>query len=695
MIPADFHFLRPLWLLALVPALVFALAGWRALRAGRDDWRGLVDAHLLRHLAVKGESGGRRWPLALLLLGWALASIAMAGPTWRKLPAPALDRLDPTVMVLNLGRSMDAADQAPSRLTAARHKLDDVLARMRGGQVGLIVYADVPFVASPLTEDGRVIAQMLPELSTDLMPVAANRPDLAIAKAVELLRGANARDGRIVLVTDGLGDDPDKTRAAAEAAARAGYRLSVIGVGTVAGSPLKGPDGATMRGAGGAPVLTRMDKARLTQLAAEGHGTFTPLTVDGRDLDAVLARTLGGQIANPLQDSGMTADQWADMGPYLVVVLLVLAPLAFRRGIVLALLLGVLALPHGRARADGFDPPPAPAPAADTRWADLWQRPDQQGADAYAKGDYAGAARRFEDPKWRGSALYKAGRYEDAAAALGGVPGGDYNRGNALARAGKLEEAIAAYDAALQADPKDADALFNRDLVQQLLRRQKDEQQKNQSGQGNDPQQNDKGGNQQSSSDKSKGGDKGDSKPNSKGDSKADGKPDPKPGDAKSNDSKPGDPKPGDTSNDGKPGESNAQKPADATPPQPKPDEKPKEGKPGAKPDTADGQSGPKPADRPQPPRQAGPPPEAPPPPPPAQAPGAQQSPQPPVMARPAGETDDKGAPGAVAGRPLTEQDQNSEQALRMVPDDPAGLLRARIRAYYGGSGVAVQDEDN
>jgi Ca-activated chloride channel family protein len=54
----------------------------------------------------------------------------------------------------------------------------------------------------------------------------------------------------------------------------------------------------------------------------------------------------------------------------------------------------------------------------------------------------------------------------------------------------------------------------------------------------------------------------------------------------------------------------------------------------------------------------------------------------------------DQGAPGAVMLRSMSEQDQNSEQALRMVPDDPAGLLRARIRAYYGGSGAAVQDED-
>ncbi|MEW6257646.1 MAG: hypothetical protein AB1592_16960, partial [Pseudomonadota bacterium] len=44
--------------------------------------------------------------------------------------------------------------------------------------------------------------------------------------------------------------------------------------------------------------------------------------------------------------------------------------------------------------------------------------------------------------------------------------------------------------------------------------------------------------------------------------------------------------------------------------------------------------------------------------------------------------------PGGVAIQPLTEQDQNREQTLRMVPDDPTGLLRARIRSHYSGTVV-------
>ncbi len=478
LLPADFHFLRPEWLLAILPGLLLAGLAARRMKRGRSDWAGVVDPHLLRHLAVRGRAGGGRWPVPVLLLGWVLAALAMAGPTWQKLPSPALDQLDPTVLVLNLNRSMDAPDEAPSRLIAARHKMEDILARMRGGQVGLIVYADVPFVAAPLTEDTRVVSAMLPELSTNLMPEGTNRPDHAILQAGALLQGAGATHGRIILLTDGVGADAARTQQAAEAVGRAGFAVSVIGVG--------GPSPVTETS------TPPMDDARLKALASAGKGIFSPLSIDSRDLDTIFAQPVRSMAANPLQDSGMTADTWLDMGPWLLLPLLVLGALAFRRGwIAVLFLMCLLPLTAPPAQAQEQTsvplqqaaPPVAAEPAQASLWRDLWQRPDQQAADAFAKGDYANAARRFEDPNWRASALYKAGDYEAAASVYDRTPGANFNHGNALARAGKLEEALTAYDAALAANPQNEDALYNRDLVEQLLKKEQEEQQ-NQSGGG-------------------------------------------------------------------------------------------------------------------------------------------------------------------------------------------------------------------
>lgn len=74
------------------------------------------------------------------------------------------------------------------------------------------------------------------------------------------------------------------------------------------------------------------------------------------------------------------------------------------------------------------------------------------------------------DPAWRGPALYRAGRFGEAAAVFrAGGKRGAYNLGNALARSGDLQGAVDAYDEALSYNPRDADAQANRSLIARLL----------------------------------------------------------------------------------------------------------------------------------------------------------------------------------------------------------------------------------
>lgn len=113
-------------------------------------------------------------------------------------------------------------------------------------------------------------------------------------------------------------------------------------------------------------------------------------------------------------------------------------------------------------------------------WVDLWSTPDQQAAELMQKKEYRQAQGLFENDAWRGAAAYRAGDFEAAATDFGK---GDneqswYNQGNALARAGKLEEALKAYDKSLAANPDNKDARYNRDLVASLLKKQQNEQQK-------------------------------------------------------------------------------------------------------------------------------------------------------------------------------------------------------------------------
>lgn len=455
MSPAAFHFLRPAWLLALVPLVVLLVALARR-RLGAGQWARVCDAALLPHLLGRRETRPRPWPLIAAGAGGLLAILALAGPTWSRLPQPLYRDTNALVVVLDLSHEMDAPDLAPSRLTRARFKIADVLNARKADVNALLVYAGDAFTVTPLSTDVATIESQLGALGTDLMPVAGQRADLALAKAGDLLAQGGFDRGNVLLVTDRV--DLHRTRPVAARLLGDGYRVSVLGVGTTQGAPIPTRSGGFYKDAHGAILVPRLDPASLAALARAGGGIYQTMRPDGADVDRLLAAFASIPTARSTRGTRFEADVWNDRGPWLLLLLLPLAALAFRRGLLVVLL--ALSLPW-------------PRPAAAFDWTSLWQRPDQRAASALAHGDAKRAARLFRDPKWRGVADYRAGNYRAALASLAHDDSarGWYDRGNALARLGKYRQAIAAYDKSLAVDPHQADARFNRDLVRKQLKR--------------------------------------------------------------------------------------------------------------------------------------------------------------------------------------------------------------------------------
>jgi Ca-activated chloride channel family protein len=490
---AQFHFLRPLWLLAALPACALAVALWRTPGSGAN-WRRAIAPELLDYLLEGRTEQRRHWPW-LALAGWLLGTLALAGPTWEKLPQPVLQKRDALVVVLDLSLSMYAEDVQPSRLQRARFKILDVLQRRQEGLTGLVVYSGDAHVVSPLTDDTATIANLVPALAPDMMPVYGSDPVAGIDQALQLLRNAGFERGRILLLSDGISDA--NIEAIAQRIDPAQWQLSILGVGTAQGAPIpiaptpasgKNRDrpaaaGGFLKQVDGQIVVAQLHGENFEQLAGRTQGRYRELQADDRDLDALLPDALPRE--SETRAIQREFDRWRERGPWLAMALLPLAALAFRRGWLLALLLLPLITLPGPALAAEAEPAAAPR----SLWRDLWQRPDQQAQQALQAGDAKTAAAQFRDPAWRGAAQYRAGDFEAAAQTLQGQNSfdADYNRGNALARAGHLQEAIAAYDAALQKSPDAEDAKANRALVENLLRQQ--QQQPNQQNQQNQQQQ--------------------------------------------------------------------------------------------------------------------------------------------------------------------------------------------------------------
>ncbi|MBF0470945.1 MAG: VWA domain-containing protein, partial [Gammaproteobacteria bacterium] len=190
MMSESFHFLRPEWFLALIPLLLILLLSERR-RRGEGQWQQVCDAALLPYILIRQKQGkASALPRLWLLLMGLIAVTALAGPVWERTPQPLFRSQEALVVLFDLSRSMDATDLRPSRLERARLKLLDLLHQRQEGLTALITYAAQPFVVTPLTEDSATIEALVRSLSTDIMPAQGSRPDLAIAKGVELLQQA-------------------------------------------------------------------------------------------------------------------------------------------------------------------------------------------------------------------------------------------------------------------------------------------------------------------------------------------------------------------------------------------------------------------------------------------------------------------------------------------------------------------------
>jgi len=457
----EFHFLRPLWLALFVPLIIFLI--WFARRRFEmRRWQNIIDPQLMPHVLIGTGHQGRRRISVVLALAGALMITALAGPAWQQLPQPVFRNQDVLIIALDLSRSMDTADIKPSRLARARFKITDILNRRNEGQTALIAYAAEPFVISPLTDDTQTIISQLPALTTDLMPSQGSRADRALDKAAELMKQSGNDQGHVLLVTDGV--NIERTEARARALKATGIRISVLGVGTDDGGPIPGQGGFVKR-RDGSIVITKLDELSLRKIAAQGGGRFSRLSANASDVDRLLTG-IDEIRPNETEATDLKADIWREEGPWLLLPLLPLAALAFRRGVLAVWLFATLTLL--------IIAPVSPAQAFE--WSDLWSRPDQRATSLFTEGDPAGAAELFNDPAWKGAAHYRAGRYEESLTTLDGLDGieSTYNRGNALVKLGRYDEAISAYEDVLEREPKHHDASYNRDLVLEQMQQQEE-----------------------------------------------------------------------------------------------------------------------------------------------------------------------------------------------------------------------------
>jgi Ca-activated chloride channel family protein len=315
----------------------------------------------------------------------------------------------------------------------------------------------------PFTDDKATVEHLLTSLSPEIMPKLGSRPDKALIQAQALMTDAGISEASILMITDGIQEkDIERIRATLPV----DTTLSLIAVGTAEGAPISIGEQGFLKLDDGTIVLPRLDTSPMQALYKATGSRWRMLSYDDSDWRALIDGPTFNDADKSQQDTPKdTLEVWQDDGYWLAFLLIPIAILGFRRGVLFSVVLFVI--------------PSLPQPAM----AGIWQTNNQEAA-ALLETDPAQAANLFTDPEWQGAAHYRAGDYEAAADAFAKSDSAEasYNRGNARAMQGQYDQAIDAYRDALKKDPNLKAAQQNLEVVEQALEEQ--EKQNSQSGDG-------------------------------------------------------------------------------------------------------------------------------------------------------------------------------------------------------------------
>lgn len=297
-----FHFIRPWWLLTLLPAAVLVWIIWRHQDSTRA-WRRIMDPHLLSALMTGQSNQKTIRPVTLLAVIWILGALALAGPTWSLEPSPFAEDQAALVIVLKVTESMDEKDVQPSRAERAAQKIHDLLEIRSGSQAALVAYSGSAHLVMPLTKDSGIINSFAADLSPKIMPLQGDAAAKALILADQQLKKAKS-SGSILFITDDLPDSLDFT---------ADKNISPVQVLGIIGN-----DGTEA----------------LRSKAQNAGATYTPVTVDDSDAKRLSKLVETSFSARP--DENDTGAHWQDRGWWLSVLIAGLGLWWFRPGWVIA-----------------------------------------------------------------------------------------------------------------------------------------------------------------------------------------------------------------------------------------------------------------------------------------------------------------------------------------------------------------------
>lgn len=420
----NFHFLRP-WLLLFLFLPFFLYLKKIKTGGSSSSWEDICDKNLLNFLLINGSSSKKVSVKKFIYTGLVVATLAAAGPVWNKTEIPTFTIENPNMLVVSLAQDMQLTDIPPSRLDRAKFMMSDIIKGLAQGQFGLEVYSQEPYVITPITDDSQIIQNLMPQIVPSIVPDAGDRLDRAIDLALERFKSAQYAQGNIIIFAADVGQRFDLALEKTKAARALNYTVNVIDCS-----------------------YTGNEKLKL--LAEAGNGVY--LSVKSGNIQTLIKK-ISDTTEERVKLSQNLRSNYIDYGYYLLIIPLLCVLMFFRRGL-LVLTLCCFAF---------------------SAQAGFLTNNNQDGLRLFNSGQYENALKKFTDHNWRGITLYKQNKNEDALKEFQKTNSdiSFYNQGVILTKLCQYQEALKAFEKAVQLNPENKDAQYNKKVLDDLFEQAK------------------------------------------------------------------------------------------------------------------------------------------------------------------------------------------------------------------------------
>jgi Ca-activated chloride channel homolog len=301
----NFHFLRPLWWLAVIPAAAVLYAMHKK-KDRAAAYKQIIAPHLLAHLMVGEDRKNSLHPLMLLSAVWGVAIAALAGPSFQMEPSPFSEDSAALMIAVKVTDSMLATDVQPSRLDRAAQKIQDLLNLRPGAKTGLVAFSGSAHLVMPLTSDPDVITILAREMTPEIMPEAGENIVKALVLCDQWLEKSGSI-GSILLITDDISpDQAERFKAFRRQSDTAVHIFAVAGA------------------QGG-----QVPSASLEKAASQLKASLTVVTADETDVKRLASNIQVNFSAALAENEG---SRWKDAGYFLTPLIALLVLFWFRQG---------------------------------------------------------------------------------------------------------------------------------------------------------------------------------------------------------------------------------------------------------------------------------------------------------------------------------------------------------------------------